>query len=169
MKVILALFFLSFTLYSATPDVSKFINTTQQKIPIEDKFDDDLEDEFDDEFDDEEIVVNDPFSSYNRTMTYFNDVVYMNVLIPVSTGYSKVVPVVFRQGFSNMFDNLIFPVRFVNNILQLKFDNALEETGRFLVNSTLGLLGFFDPAKEELEWQAHNEDFGQTLGFYGVG
>jgi len=57
----------------------------------------------------------------------------------------------------------------VNNVLQLKFDNALEETGRFLINSTFGLLGFFDPAKEDLEWKAHNEDFGQTLGFYGVG
>ncbi len=63
-----------------------------------------------------------------------------------------------------MFSNLVFPVRFVNNVLQLKFDNALEETGRFLINSTFGLLGFFDPAKEELEWKAHNEDF-----FYGVG
>ncbi len=169
MKVFLVLFLISFNLFAVSPPVSKYLNTTQQKIAIENKSQDSLEDEFDDEFDEDEVEVNDPFSGYNRSMTYFNDVVYTNVLIPVSTGYSEVVHVEIRQGISNMFSNLVFPVRFVNNVLQLKFDNALEETGRFLINSTIGLLGFFDPAKEELEWQAHNEDFGQTLGFYGVG
>ncbi len=165
MKVFLALFFISFNLFAVSTPVSKYLNTTQQKIVIEDK----SKDSFEDEFEEDEVKVNDPFSAYNRSMTYFNDVVYTNVLIPVSTGYSEVVHVEIRQGISNMFSNLIFPIRFVNNVLQLKFDNAIEETGRFLINSTIGLLGFFDPAKEELEWEAHNEDFGQTLGFYGVG
>jgi len=166
MKIFLVLFFLSFSLYGVNPPISKYINTTQQKVAIEDDFTSDLEDEFADE---SEVEIVDPFSSYNRSMTYFNDIVYVNILIPVATEYANVVHDDIREGISNVFSNLVFPVRFVNNVLQLKFDNAIEETGRFLVNSTIGILGIFDPAKDELNWEAHEEDFGQTLGFYGVG
>jgi len=109
----------------------------------------------------------DPLSGYNKTMTSFNHYVYLNVLEPSAKGYKAVVPEVARLGVSNFFDNLLFPVRFVNNILQLKFNYAAEELGRFTLNSTFGLLGLMDPASK-VNLKERNEDFGQTLGFYGV-
>ena len=63
----------------------------------------------------------------------------------------------------------MYPLRFINNVFQGKLLNASEETGRFVVNSTVGLFGLFDPAKSYLQWEEHNEDFGQTLGYWGVG
>ncbi len=138
--------------------------TSQNSIQTEDDFGDEFEDEF--EVEKEEIF--DPLSGYNRVMTSFNDTVYMNVLIPVSKGYSTVLPQGVRTSIANFFDNLMFPVRFTNNLLQLKFKNSSEELGRFVVNTVLGL-GFFDPAQSHLGWEQHDEDFGQTLGFYGVG
>eukprot|EP01029_Cantina_marsupialis_P021537 TRINITY_DN516671_c0_g1_i1.p1 TRINITY_DN516671_c0_g1~~TRINITY_DN516671_c0_g1_i1.p1 ORF type:complete len:286 (+),score=43.90 TRINITY_DN516671_c0_g1_i1:597-1454(+) len=121
---------------------------------------------FDDEFKDTKKEI-DPFEGYNRAMTSFNDYMYVNLLTPVAKGYAVVVPEPGRIAISNFFDNITFPVRFINNILQFKFKNAAEETGRFLVNSTVGILGFMDPADEYLNLQARDEDFGQTLGYYG--
>ena len=127
-------------------------------------------DEFD-EFEQEMKVkkVSDPFSGYNRSMTSFNDGLYDYVFQPVSTGYKSISSSGFRTSIDNFFKNLMFPMRFLNNILQGKFHYAFVETGRFVVNSTAGCLGFFDPAKSEMGMQVHDEDFGQTLGFYGVG
>jgi len=130
---------------------------------------DTINSDFSDEFSDEKLEVFDPLSGYNRVMTSFNDKVYIYVFDPVTRGYKVVMPEVARTGVSNFFDNLLFPIRFVNNLLQFKFENSAEELGRFLINSTFGLLGFMDPAGEQLGWEAHDEDFGQTLGFYGVG
>lgn len=131
----------------------------------------DFDDEFGDEFaqEEEKKEVFDPLSGYNRAMTKFNDFVFLNAINPIAKGYAYVTPEPLRVGLSNAFDNLMFPVRFVNNILQLKFANASEEFGRFVINSIWGLGGFMDPAKEHLGWEEHNEDFGQTLGYYGVG
>lgn len=111
----------------------------------------------------------DPLEAYNIPMTTFNDFVYMNVMGPVAKGYRYVVAKPIRIGTSNVFHNILFPVRFVNNILQLKFNNAFEESARFVINSTFGIGGFFDVAKTQGGIERHNEDFGQTLGFYGVG
>lgn len=111
----------------------------------------------------------DPLSGYNEIMTSVNDKFYEYLLKPTAQGYAYVVPQMARNGISNFFDNLFFPIRFVNNLLQLKFYNSLEETERFVLNSTMGILGFRDVAKEELNIKAHDEDFGQTLGHYGVG
>ena len=131
------------------------------------------EDEFSEFEDFEETptseISSDPFSGYNRVMTGFNDGFYTYVLSPISTGYKAITHIEVRRSIDNFFTNLYFPVRFVNNILQGKFHNAFEETGRFVVNTTVGCLGFFDPAKSEMKLLKHNEDFGQTLGFYGVG
>lgn len=123
---------------------------------------------FSDEFATEEEII-DPFESYNRLMTSFNDFLFMNFLNPMAKGYSKVVPEKARVGISNFFDNITFPIRFINNILQFKFDYAVEETGRFLINSTAGILGFMDPASEDFKLKKRDEDFGQTLAYYGVG
>ncbi|AFL67768.1 MlaA family lipoprotein [Sulfurospirillum barnesii] len=126
--------------------------------------------DFDKEFNDtHSSTLFDPLSNYNEMMTSVNDSFYEYILKPTAEGYSMVVPQMTRRGISNFFDNLMFPIRFVNNLLQLKFLNALEESERFVLNSTMGILGFRDVASEELNIKAHDEDFGQTLGFYGIG
>jgi len=111
----------------------------------------------------------DPLSGYNEVMTSFNDGVYEYVLKPVSQGYAYVVPKPAREGIDNAFDNLLFPIRFINNLLQFKLQNSFEELGRFVINSTLGIAGFMDVASSEFGLKKHDEDFGQTLGFYGIG
>lgn len=135
----------------------------------DEKYNDDFAQDFDSEFIDKNIEIFDPFSGYNRIMTTFNDKVYINVLNPVAKSYAYVVPEPARLGIDNFFNNIMFPVRFANNILQFKFKNSAEELGRFIINTIWGLAGFMDVAKSELGWKAHKEDFGQTLGFYGVG
>lgn len=111
----------------------------------------------------------DPLEGYNRAMTSFNDFLYLNILNPVAKGYATILPEEARIGVSNFIHNITFPIRFINNILQLKFENASIELGRFAVNSTFGILGLMDPASNELNWEKKPEDFGQTLGYYGVG
>ena len=127
-----------------------------------------VDDGFSQEFN-EEAEIFDPLEPYNRIMTSFNDYLYVNLLTPTARAYSKVMPKEARVGISNFFQNITFPIRFVNNVLQFKFAYALEELGRFGVNSTVGILGFMDPATEHLNLQKREEDFGQTLGYYGVG
>jgi len=130
-----------------------------------------FDDSFEDEFDAPKVAEKgfDPLSGYNTIMTGFNDKFYTGLLIPTAKGYRHILPKEGRKSVSNFFDNLLFPVRFVNNVLQLKFQNAGEEFARFGINSTIGLLGLFDPAKSKFDLNAHHEDFGQTLGHYGVG
>ena len=135
----------------------------------EDTTNNNFENEFDSEFSTKKEEVFDPLSGYNRVMTTFNDKLFMNVLNPISKGYAYVTPEPIRIGINNFFENIMFPVRFTNNLLQLKFQNSTEELERFLVNTLWGLGGFLDPATNELKINAHKEDFGQTLGFYGVG
>ncbi len=126
-------------------------------------------DEFESEFEEAKQEVSDPLEGYNRVMTGFNDKLILWVLTPIATGYAAVVPEAPRQGVKNFFHNLLFPLRFVNNLLQFKLVNAGEETLRFVTNTTIGIFGLWDPAKEWFDLQPHEEDFGQTLGFYGVG
>jgi phospholipid-binding lipoprotein MlaA len=111
----------------------------------------------------------DPLEKYNRFMTQVNDKLYVWVLKPVAQGYSKIVNEPVRMAVSRFFKNLYFPVRLVNNILQLKFKRAGIETARFGLNSTLGFFGFFDTAKLNFNLDAYPEDFGQTLGYAGFG
>ncbi|MFW6081903.1 MAG: VacJ family lipoprotein [Desulfosalsimonas sp.] len=113
--------------------------------------------------------VYDPLSGYNRFMTRVNDRLYFWLLKPAATGYAKVAPKVVRKSVNRFFKNLGYPVRFVNNVLQLKIRRAGVETARFLVNSTVGIAGLADPAGKWMDLQAYPEDFGQTLGVYGVG
>ena len=136
------------------------------------EFDEDEEafDELENEFaSDETTEVFDPFSGYNRAMTGINDKLYFYVLKPVAKGYRWIMPNFARRGINNFFKNLYYPVRFVNNVLQLKIKNAGEETLRFAANSTIGVLGLWDPAKVWFGLEAHPEDLGQTLGYWGVG
>ena len=111
----------------------------------------------------------DPLSGYNKAMTSFNDFIMINAITPVAKGYSHVLPQPIRVGVSNFFTNLAFPIRFVNNILQLKFHEASSELASFTVNTIWGIGGILNPAKDELKLKRYDEDFGQTLGHYGVG
>jgi len=125
--------------------------------------------EFEEEFAEEEKETIDPLSGYNRIMTSFNDTVITYALNPIAEAYGYVIPEPLRIGVSNFIENIQFPVRFVNNILQGKFQNSSDELERFIVNSTVGIAGLMDPAKHIMHIPAHKEDFGQTLGYYGVG
>ncbi|MDR1975792.1 MAG: VacJ family lipoprotein [Campylobacteraceae bacterium] len=124
------------------------------------------EDDFEAEFAVKEEF--DPFRGYNRAMTAFNDAAFRYVLIPAADGYRKVVPKGARMSIGHFFDNLFFPLRFANNLLQGKVVNALGETGRFIINTTVGFLGFADVADEIYGIKQHDEDFGQTLAVWGI-
>ncbi|MBW1805993.1 MAG: VacJ family lipoprotein [Deltaproteobacteria bacterium] len=114
-------------------------------------------------------TISDPLEPLNRVFFHFNDKLYFWFLKPVASGYRAVVPGPIRVCVSNFFDNLAFPVRFVSCLLQGKFQAAGDEFGCFIVNSTVGLAGFFDIAETHYKIKASDEDLGQTLGFYGMG
>ncbi|HEX7767307.1 MAG TPA: VacJ family lipoprotein, partial [Nitrospira sp.] len=110
----------------------------------------------------------DPWEPLNTKVFEFNRQVDRWILKPVAQGYNFVMPNPVQIGISNFFYNLRFPPRFFNNIFQGKAKGAGIEVGRFLVNSTAGVGGFFDVA-QHLDLKTPEEDTGQTLGFYGVG
>ncbi len=126
-------------------------------------------DEFSDEFEEETQERADPLKEYNIFMTDFNDGFYIHVFDPVARGYNFVVPKPVRKGIKNFFNNILYPIRLINNLFQGKVENAGEETGRFIINTTIGIFGLFDPAQSYFNLKPHNEDFGQTLGYWGVG
>ena len=109
----------------------------------------------------------DPWEPFNTSIFEFNRQVDRFVLKPVAKGYNFIMPDMVQVGISNIFSNLRFAPRFLNNIFQGKLKGAGIEMGRFLINSTAGVAGFFDVAKE-IDLVTPEEDFGQTLGFYGV-
>jgi phospholipid-binding lipoprotein MlaA len=109
----------------------------------------------------------DTFREYNIVMTNINDKFYTYLLNPVAKGYKQVVAKDLRVGVSNMYKNIKFPISFINNLLQLKFKNSFTELERFCINTTLGFAGFADVAKNHFGIESKEEDFGQTLGFYG--
>ncbi len=109
----------------------------------------------------------DPWEPVNANIFEFNLKVDRYVLKPVAKGYDFILPDVVQVGISNIFSNLRFAPRFLNNVFQGKLKGAGIEVGRFLINSTVGLAGFFDIAKH-VDLVTSEEDMGQTLGFYGV-
>lgn len=111
---------------------------------------------------------NDPLEGFNRSMYSFNDTVDKAVLKPVATGYEHVVPQPVRTGVGNFFNNLAYPIVIINTLLQGKFEQGAEDIQRFVYNSTFGLLGLID-ISTPMGLEANKEDFGQTLGYWGVG
>jgi len=114
-------------------------------------------------------LVPDPISGFNRAMFTFNDDIYFGIVRPISAGYRFILPTPVRLSIRNFFFNLLMPVRFINCLLQGKIKAAGGELGRFTVNSTVGMIGFYTPAKIRPGWNPPEEDFGQTLGHYNVG
>ena len=121
-------------------------------------------------FEDEDILeVWDPIEPVNRVFFWVNDKLYFYLLKPVARGYRWAVPEPWRVGVKNFFSNLAAPVRIINNGLQGKFGDAGNELTRFAVNTTIGIGGFFDTAKDHFELRIKDEDTGQTFGYYGMG
>lgn len=113
-------------------------------------------------------VTSDPWEPYNRTVDDFNEGVDKYAGIPLAEGYQAVTPDIVDQGVSNFFGNLLDINSAVNNLFQLKIDRTVSDLARVMINSTIGLFGFFDIASD-LNIPNYKEDFGQTLGYWGVG
>jgi len=109
----------------------------------------------------------DPWERFNRTTFKFNDALDRAIAKPVAKAYVKVTPRVIRTGISNAFNNLDTVPTIINDALQGKFAQAGHDSARFLLNSTLGLAGLFDPASAA-GLDSNDEDLGQTLGKWGI-
>lgn len=188
-QLLLLLLTLSITGCSSSPSVEpapETVQTTQVEnkasVIDDDLFeDDDLFAEDDDPFADEEDDLladdsavlesedSDPLYYFNKAMFHVNDKLYFWVLKPTATAYKAVTPQFFRTGVSNFFHNIAMPVRLVNNLLQGNMKGSGTELGRFAVNTTVGVFGLMDPAKDYLDWQPYEQDLGITLGKYGIG
>jgi len=154
--------------------VAKILKEKEEKEALDAEEEDEFGDldDFDEEFaasDLETEEVFDPLSGYNRWMTGVNHSLMLNVVEPSVTGYNYVIPENGRESINNFLNNIYYPVSLVNNVLQLEIVDAGTETARFLINSTIGLLGLFDPADAWFGLKPQVEDFGQTMGSYGVG
>ena len=109
----------------------------------------------------------DPFQGYNRAMYRFNDAIDRHALLPTAKFYQRVVPTLVNTGITNFFQNISEPWTAVNQLLQGKPKASTRTLGRFTLN-TLTSLGFADPANSSFKLKAGDEDFGQTLGVWGV-
>jgi phospholipid-binding lipoprotein MlaA len=119
---------------------------------------------------DKELIlkgVDDPIEPFNRTLFAFNKGLVEYALYPASQGYNYVMPESARSGLSHFYDNILFPVRVVNNLLQGQWSGAWVETKRFGINTTVGYLGFTDPATEDYKLTTAEEDLGLTFQHYG--
>lgn len=126
------------------------------------------EDAWEDEWGEEDAIA-DPLEPLNRIFFHFNDKLYYWVLKPVAKVYSAITPEGVQISVRNFFDNLRAPMRVVNSLLQGQIKDASIEVARFGLNSTVGILGFGDFAKDVFELRSTREDTGQTLGYYGAG
>lgn len=110
----------------------------------------------------------DPWEGFNRSIFAFNDRLDRFIIRPVAVAYGKVTPAVVDQSVTRVFSNAGEPMVIINDLAQFKWRQAVSDTARFLINTTIGFFGVFDVATP-LGFQKHNEDFGQTLGYWGVG
>jgi phospholipid-binding lipoprotein MlaA len=108
----------------------------------------------------------DPLEPLNRAVFKINDKLYFWFFKPIALGYKTIIPENLRIPIRNAFYNIRFPARVVNNLLQGKFEGAGTEIASFVINSTLGFGGMFEPAQKEFHLKRYREDFGQTLGVY---
>ncbi|CUB04021.1 MlaA family lipoprotein [Marinomonas fungiae] len=116
----------------------------------------------------ETMTPEDPWEGFNRSIFSFNETVDEYGLKPLAQGYDAITPNFMQKGVSNFFSNLGEIPNTFNNLLQGKWDETASSTSRFLINTTIGLLGLFDVASA-MGIEQYNEDFGQTLGYWGVG
>ena len=127
----------------------------------------DLFEELDAQYNQEAKKISDPLEGYNRFMTDINWAFYDYVVSPSTEIYSKVTPNGLRIGIYNFFDNLSSPLRFLSALFSWHIQDALDEFGRFALNTTFGFGGVFDIATAN-ELYAHDADFGVLFGRYGI-
>ncbi|HYA34900.1 MAG TPA: VacJ family lipoprotein [Candidatus Binataceae bacterium] len=113
-------------------------------------------------------VVPDPLAPFNEAMFTFNLKLDDYVLHPAASGYAKIAPVPVREAVGRFFDNVLVIPRFANNLLQLRVPEAGGEVARFGINTTVGVLGFFDPAEKWFGLHEHDDDFGLTIRYYNI-
>ena len=152
-KKIIILFFLFFSLlsYKVIASDADQVNTDSEDFETTT-----IEDE-----------IYDPFEPVNRAIFSFNNVADRIVLEPIAKGYKK-LPSPLQSGINNFLSNLRAPLVVVNQLLQGQGQNAFQSSGRFIVNSTVGIFGLFDVA-EKMGLEEKEEDYGQTLATWGVG
>ena len=135
--------------------------------------DSDFEEDFDAAFGEpipsHKKLISDPFEPVNRGVFWVNDKLYFYMFKPIARGFRLVLPKPARISISNFFTNLATPIRAGNALLQFKFRAFGTEIYRFVINTTFGIGGLFDLAESVAGVRMTVEDFGQTLGFYGVG
>ncbi|MEN8199084.1 MAG: VacJ family lipoprotein [Thermodesulfobacteriota bacterium] len=171
------LFYLSFLLLLATFGCAQqggnALEPTGEVAAAGEVADDEIEALLEDGFFDEEggsdPVYYDPLEPVNRVFFAFNDKLYFWVLKPVNVAYSAVLPFDIRFAIGNFFSNMAAPVRIINSLLQGKLENAGIVLSRFVINSTLGVYGLGDAAQRQFGLMPKQEDFGQTLGYWGLG
>lgn len=147
------------------PTEGKLVLTDRQQQIL-----DELDQEDDDYLDTYGELVADPIEGWNRAMFTFNDVLIDYAIRPLHDGYVFITPQFVRTGVANFFHNALFPVRFVNNLLQGRGYAAGVEMSRFVLNTTAGLGGFIDVAKHKKPIvPVEDEDLGQTFGVWGMG
>ncbi len=145
------------------------ISTIQAEVSPNDSADDSFEDEeWEDEWEDTDTIA-DPLEPINRFFFHFNDKLYYWVLKPVATVYAGFLPDDLQIAIRNVFDNLRTPARAVNSLLQGNVRDSSTEVARFVLNSTVGIIGLGDFAKDIFGLRSSFEDLGQTLAFYGAG
>jgi len=126
------------------------VSVSQEELPAENSLED----------------INDPLANYNRVVFHFNDTLDRMILKPVATLYSKVIPRPLHQGITNFFSNIDNVPTIVNDLLQIKIYQAVSDSWRLFINSTVGIVGLFDVASR-IGLKPHHEDFGLTLAHWG--
>ena len=154
-----------------TPEIDRerysFIRLAQNEEEFEDPFGEELDDDLEDFFEETETI-SDPLKGFNRAMFTFNDRFYHWLLKPVSRGYGFIFPKRVRISVRNFFINADMPVRVVNCLLQGRTRDMGIELSRFIVNTTVGIVGLFNPASSLCNLEPQEADFDQTLGIYGM-
>lgn len=148
-------------------DTYPFIQLAQNGEEFDDPFGDELDDDLADFFEETETI-NDPLKGFNRAMFTFNHKFYHWLLKPVSRGYGFIFPKRVRISVRNFFVNVEMPVRVVNCLLQGRTRDMGVELSRFIVNTTIGIVGLFNPASSLCNLEPQEADFDQTLGVYGM-
>ena len=141
--------------------------TVVEKKPVDMQIADELDD-----YDSEPVAtIADPLEPWNRFWFGFNDIFFMYIAKPAYTAWETITPRELRQGLSNFWHNLLFPMRFLNNLLQFRFMEAGVEFARFIGNTAGGFGGFIDVTRDKkpvVPVHPEGEDFGQTLGRWGI-
>lgn len=150
--------------------IGMFFLSIPSLIQAQEKSGSSSEDNYHDDADDSDIdaQIYDPFEETNRAIFTFNDFVDRNLVEPVARGYSKALPDQFEIGIKNFFNNLLYPRFLLSDLIQLDLDKAIKHTGRFVINTTMGIGGLIDVAKD-FELKEQREDVGIALARYGVG